>query len=32
MSDLEEAWTAVHANTPEGWYVGQPMEHPERNE
>ena len=32
MADLEAAWDAVHGNTPEGWYVGQPMEHPERNE
>ena len=22
MTDLEAAWTAVHENTPEGWYVG----------
>ena len=32
MIDLEAAWAAVHENTPEGWYVGQPMEHPERAE
>ena len=32
MTDLEAAWSAVHENTPDGWYVGQPMEHPERNE
>lgn len=23
-SELPEAWTAVHDNTPEGWYVGRP--------
>jgi hypothetical protein len=28
---LAAAWAAVPENTPEGWYVGQPMEHPERN-
>jgi hypothetical protein len=22
--DLAEAWEAIHANTPEGWYVGRP--------
>ena len=32
MTDLEAAWAAVHDNTPEGWYVGKPMLHPERNE
>ena len=32
MTDLEAAWAAVHANTPEGWYVRPPMEHPEHNE
>ena len=31
MTDLEAAWDAIHENTPEGWYVGQPIEHPERN-
>ena len=29
---IAAAWSAVHENTPDGWYVGQPMEHPERNE
>ena len=23
-ADLEAAWAALHENTPEGWYVGQP--------
>ena len=32
MNDLEAAWAAVHESTPMGWYVGQPMEHPELNE
>ena len=32
MTDLEAAWAAVHENTPKDWYVGKPMEHPERNE
>jgi hypothetical protein len=32
MTDLEAAWAAVHENTLVGWYVGRPMEHPERNE
>jgi hypothetical protein len=32
MADLEAAWAAVHEHAPEGWYVGQPMEHPERQE
>ena len=32
MTDLEAAWAAVHDDTPEGWYVGQPMEHPELDE
>ena len=31
MPDLEAAWATVHENTPEGWYVGQPMERPEPN-
>jgi hypothetical protein len=30
-ADLEAAWAAIHENTPPGWYVGQPMQHPERN-
>jgi len=29
MTDLGDAWAAVHAAR---WYVGQPMEHPERGE
>jgi hypothetical protein len=33
MSDEpENAWAAVHAATPDGWYVGRPSEHPERRE
>ena len=32
MTDLEAAWAAVGEDTPYGWHVGQPMEHPERNE
>ena len=32
MTDLEAAWSTVHAATPKGWYVGRPMEHRERNE
>jgi hypothetical protein len=32
MTDLEAAWAAVHENKPAGWYVGQPMAHPERSE
>ncbi len=32
VTDLEAACDAVHENTPEGWCVGQPMEHPERAE
>ena len=31
-TDLEAARAAVHDATPEGWYVGRPMEHTERNE
>jgi hypothetical protein len=31
-SDLEDAWDALHAATPPGWYVGRPSFHPERNE
>lgn len=23
-SQTDKAWAAVHANTPEGWFVGQP--------
>jgi len=32
LTDLDDAWAAAHAATPPGWYVGQPMEHPERGE
>jgi hypothetical protein len=32
MTKLEAAWAAVHDSMPEGWFVGRPMEHPERNE
>ena len=31
MTEIEAAWAAVHDATPEGWHVGRPMEHPERN-
>ncbi len=27
---MEEAWDAIHAVLPAGWYVGRPSEHPER--
>jgi hypothetical protein len=30
--DLEDAWDALHAATPQGWYVGRPSHHPERQE
>jgi len=26
MTDIDDAWAAVHAATPPRWYVGQPME------
>jgi hypothetical protein len=26
--ELEDAWAAVHASTPGGWYVGRPSERP----
>ncbi len=29
---MEEAWDAIHAVLPAGWYVGRPSEHPERRE
>jgi len=32
MTDVAAAWDPVHEHTPEAWYVGQPVEHPERNE
>jgi len=32
MTDLEDAWSAVHDATPAGWHVGRPSEHPERRE
>ena len=32
MTALEAAWAAVHEHTRDGWYVGKPMLHPERNE
>jgi hypothetical protein len=30
--ELEDAWDALLAVVPAGWYVGQPSHHPERNE
>ena len=32
VSELEDAWTAVHTATPPGSYVGQPTWHVERRE
>ena len=32
MNDLEAAWAAGQENTPDGWFVGRPMLHPECNE
>ncbi len=32
MTDLEEVWSAVHEDTPAGWYVGRPSYHDERRE
>jgi len=32
VSDLEEAWNAVHDATPKGWYVGTPSYHDRRRE
>lgn len=32
MTDLEDAWDALHAATPRGWYVGRPNYHDERGE
>jgi hypothetical protein len=32
MTDLEEAWNAVHEDTPAGWYVGRPSYQVERQE
>ena len=29
---MEEAWDAIHAVLPAGWYVGRPSEHPEPRE
>jgi hypothetical protein len=29
---LEDAWDALHAAAPRGWYVGRPSFHHERNE
>jgi hypothetical protein len=29
---LEDAWDAVHAALPAGWWVGSPSFHPERRE
>jgi hypothetical protein len=28
----DAAWDALHAATPQGWYVGRPSHHPERQE
>jgi len=32
ISDLEEAWNALHDALPKGWYVGRPSYHDERRE
>jgi hypothetical protein len=32
MTELEDAWGALLAATPTGWYVGQPSYHDEREE
>ncbi len=32
MSDLEEAWNAVHDATPAGWHVGRPTYYDERRQ
>ncbi len=32
VSDLEEAWNAVHDATPKGWYVGRPTYYDERRQ
>ena len=32
VSDLEEAWNAVHDATPKGWHVGRPSYHDERRQ
>jgi hypothetical protein len=32
VTDLEEAWHALHAATPAGWYVGQPSYHDEKRQ
>jgi len=29
---LQEAWDALHAATPAGWFVGRPSYHDERRE
>lgn len=32
MTDLEDAWDALHTVTPAGWYVRRPSYHDERRE
>jgi hypothetical protein len=32
MSELEDAWSALLAGVPAGWYVGKPSHHLERDE
>ncbi len=32
MTELEDAWDAVHEATPAGWHVGRPSSHDERRE
>ena len=32
MSELEDAWSDLHAALPGGWTLGRPSEHPERRE
>jgi hypothetical protein len=32
VTDLEEAWRALHAATPAGWFIERPKKHPELQE
>jgi hypothetical protein len=32
VSDLKDAWDALQAMTPSGWYVGRPSYHLERDQ
>ena len=32
MTDLEDAWNALHDAAPAGWYIGRPSYHDERRE